>query len=55
MTDNDVILDNLGDENSTSQKRQVLRFVENLSEGKAINENDIPTKIIKLAKSYTYF
>jgi len=29
---------------------EVVRLIGNLSEGKAINENDIPTKIIKLAK-----
>jgi len=28
----------------------VVRLIGNLSEGKAINENDIPTKIIKLSK-----
>jgi len=28
----------------------VVRLIGNLSDGKAINENDIPTKIIKLAK-----
>ena len=28
----------------------MVRLIGNLSEGKAINENDIPTKIIKLTK-----
>ena len=28
----------------------MVRLIGNLSDGKAINENDIPTKIIKLAK-----
>ena len=28
----------------------MVRSIGNLLEGKAINENDIPTKIIKLAK-----
>ena len=28
----------------------MVRLIGNLSDGKAINENDIPTKIIRLAK-----
>ena len=40
---------------------EVVRLIGNLSDGKAINENDIPTKIIKVsqvcpsANSCTYF
>ena len=33
-----------------TSEEEVVRLIENLSDGKAINENDIPTKIIKLAK-----
>jgi len=31
-------------------EEEVVRLIGNLSDGKAMNENDIPTKIIKLAK-----
>ena len=33
-----------------TSEEEVLRLIGNLSDGKAINENDIPTKIIKLAR-----
>ena len=33
-----------------TSEEEVVRLIGNLSDGKAINENDIPTKIIKLAK-----
>ena len=33
-----------------TSEEEVVRLIENLSDGKAINENDIPTKIIKLVK-----
>jgi len=33
-----------------TSEEEVVRLIGNLSEGKAINENYIPTKIIKLAK-----
>jgi len=33
-----------------TSEEEVVRLIGNLSEGKAINENDIPTKIIKLTK-----
>ena len=33
-----------------TSEEEVVRLIRNLSDGKAINENDIPTKIIKLVK-----
>ena len=33
-----------------TSEEEVVRLIGNLSDGKAINENDIPTKITKLAK-----
>jgi len=33
-----------------TSEEEVVRLIGNLSDGKAINENDVPTKIIKLAK-----
>ena len=32
-----------------TSEEEVLRLIENFSEGKAINENDIPTKVIRLS------
>ena len=33
-----------------TSEEEVVRLIGNLSDGNAINENDIPTKILKLAK-----
>ena len=33
-----------------TSEEEVVRLIGNLSDGKSINENDIPTKIIKLVK-----
>ena len=44
-----ILLPYVNFSNETSEE-ELLRLIGNLSESKAINENDIPTKIIKLAK-----